>query len=56
MLNQLYLHLAFLHLLLCIESLFSDSFGILTGAVVGEDGTWLHPVPLEPVDVMPEIP
>lgn len=52
-LNQLYLHLAFLRLLFCIESLFSDGLGILACAVVGEDCTWLHPVPLVPVDVLP---
>jgi hypothetical protein len=52
-LNQLYLHLAFLRVLFCIESLFSDGFGILACAVVSEDGTWLHPIPLVPVDVLP---
>jgi hypothetical protein len=55
-LNQLYLHFAFLDVLFCIESLFSDGLGILACAVVGEDGTWLHPIPLVPVDVLPKIP
>jgi hypothetical protein len=51
-LNQLYLHLAFLLLLLCAESLFGYGLGILASAVVGEHGTGLHPVSLVPVDFL----
>lgn len=54
MLYQLYLHLAFLLLLLCAESLLSYGLGILTSAVVGKHCTGLHPVPLVPVDVLPK--